>query len=44
MADDTSVSFWWILLFVALTLGVAAGAVLYVGGGLFDTSGFLLPV
>ncbi|WP_256504135.1 hypothetical protein [Halorussus salilacus] len=44
MAEDTSVSFWWIALFVALTLAVAAGAVLFVGGDLVDTSGFVVPV
>ena len=44
MADDSSVSFWWVLLFVLLTLGVAAGAVLFVGGSLFGTSALILPV
>jgi hypothetical protein len=44
MADDSSVSFWWILLFVLLTLGVAAGAVLFVGGDLFGTAGLILPI
>lgn len=44
MADDTSVPLWWIAVFIALTLAVAAGAVLFVGGDLVDASGFVLPV
>lgn len=32
MADESSISFWWILLFVVLTLGFAAWAILFVGG------------
>lgn len=44
MADDTSVRFWWILVFVALALGVGAGAVLFVGGDLLGSPGFLVPV
>ncbi|NHN60855.1 MULTISPECIES: hypothetical protein [Halorussus] len=45
MADDSSVSFWWVLLFVLLTLAVTAGAVLFVGGDLIvPPSGFVLPV
>lgn len=43
MADDSSVSFWWVLLFILLTLGVAAGAVLFVGGDIITSSGFVLP-
>lgn len=43
MADDNSVSFWWVLLFVILALGVAAGAIFFVGGDLFGTSGFIVP-
>ncbi|WP_280178805.1 hypothetical protein [Halorussus halobius] len=34
MADDSSVSLWWVLLFVVLALSVGAGAVLFVGGDL----------
>lgn len=34
MADDRSVSFWWVALFVILALGVGVGAVLFVGGDL----------
>lgn len=33
MAEE-SVPLWWILLFVLLALGLAAGAILYVGGEL----------
>ena len=44
MADDNSISFWWILLFVILALGVAAGAVLFVGGDLFASPGFVVSV
>lgn len=43
MANDTSVSFWWILVFVLLTLALTAGAVLFVGGDLMGSSQFLLP-
>ena len=42
MADDTSVSFWWILVFVVLTLAVGAGAILFVGGDLFGSSQFVV--
>lgn len=38
MADETSVSFWWILLFVLLALGAGAGAVLFVGGQLVSVA------
>lgn len=41
MADESSVPFWWILLFVALALGIAAGAVLLVGGEILASTGFL---
>lgn len=44
MANDTSVPFWWVLLFVVLALGVGAGAILFVGGDLLGSSGLLLPV
>lgn len=44
MADDSSVSIWWILLFVLLTLAIGAGAVLFVGGNLIAPAQFLLPV
>lgn len=44
MADDNSISFWWVLLFVVLTLALAAGAVLFVGGDLISSPGFALPV
>lgn len=44
MADDSSISFWWILLFVILALGVAAGAVLFVGGDLIAPPGFVVAV
>jgi hypothetical protein len=43
MADDNSVSTWWVVLFVLLALGVAAGAIVFVGGDLFGASGFLAP-
>jgi hypothetical protein len=42
MADSSSVPFWWILLFVILTLSVAAGAILFVGGQLLSV-GVALP-
>lgn len=44
MADDSSVSFWWVLLFVLLALGVAAVAVLFVGGELIAPPGVVVPV
>lgn len=44
MADDSSVSFWWILLFALLALGVGAAAILFVGGQLIAASGFVLPL
>ncbi|MFC7081807.1 hypothetical protein [Halorussus caseinilyticus] len=44
MADDSSVSLWWVLLFVLLTLAVAAGAILFIGGNLVVPPGFVLPV
>lgn len=44
MADDNSVSFWWIVLFVLLTLAVGAAAVLFVGGDLITPPGFLVLV
>jgi hypothetical protein len=43
MADDSSVSLWWVLLFVLLALGVAAGAILFVGGDLITSAGFVFP-
>lgn len=43
MANDTSVPFWWILLFVVLALALGAGAVAFVGGDLVGSSGFLVP-
>lgn len=44
MADDSSVSLWWVLLFVLLTLAIAAGAVLFVGGDIVVPSAFVLPI
>jgi len=43
MATDTSVPFWWVLVFVALALGAGAAAILLVGGDLLGSSGFLVP-
>ncbi|WP_267905098.1 hypothetical protein [Halorussus halophilus] len=43
MADDSSVSFWWILLFILLALAVGAGAVLFVGGSLVTPPQFVVP-
>ena len=43
MANDTSVSFWWVLVFVLLALALGAGAVLFVGGNLMGSSQFLVP-
>ena len=44
MAASESVSFWWIVLFLLLALGIAAVAVYAVGGSLVDTgTGALLP-
>lgn len=44
MADDSSVSFWWVVLFVVLALGVAAGAILFVGGDFTAATGLKLRV
>lgn len=44
MADDSSVSLWWVLLFVILTLAVGAGAVLFVGGDLIVPPEFVAPL
>lgn len=44
MANDSSVSFWWILVFVLLALALSAGAVLFVGGDLIGSAQFLFPV
>lgn len=44
MADDSSVSLWWVLLFILLALAVAAGAILFVGGDLLVPAQFVLPV
>ena len=44
MAESTVVPFWWIVVFVILALGVAAGAILFVGGELVGSVGVLLPV
>ncbi len=41
MAEEGSVPFWWIVLFVLLTLGFGAGAILFVGGDLFGSLRFL---
>ncbi|WP_269814483.1 hypothetical protein [Halorussus litoreus] len=43
MADDTSISFWWIVLFVLLALGAGAGAVLFVGSDLVSAAGLVIP-
>ena len=42
MAESNSVSFWWIVAFLLLALGVGVVAVYAVGGTLID-SGLLLP-
>ncbi len=44
MAASDSVSFWWIVLFLLLALGIAVIGVYAVGGSLVDTTaGVLLP-
>lgn len=40
MADDDSVSLWWVVVFVLLALSLGAGAVLYVGGDLLASVWF----
>lgn len=42
MAEQTSVPFWWIVLFFALALGAGALAVVAVGGTL--VAGSVLPL
>lgn len=39
MADNDSVPVWWVVVFLALALGVGAYAVLAVGGSLLTTVG-----
>lgn len=42
MADSsTSISLWWVLLFLVLALGAGAGIVLAVGGSLVASGAFL---
>lgn len=40
---DPSIPLSWIVVFLLLTLGLAAAAVLFVGGSLTGGGGFLLP-
>ena len=35
MAENSSVPFWWIVVFVLLTLGAGVGSIYLVGGSLF---------
>lgn len=35
MAEDGSVPFWWIVLFVLLALGAGIGSISLVGGSIF---------
>jgi len=37
MADNGSVPFWWIVVFVLVALGAGIGSVYLVGGSLFTT-------
>lgn len=41
---DPSLPVAWILIFLLLTLGLAAAGVLFVGGDLVASGGFLFPV
>ncbi|MFB6177294.1 MAG: hypothetical protein ABEI99_09165 [Halobaculum sp.] len=43
-AENGSVPLWWILVFLLLTLGGGAYAVLSVGGSLIDAAGVLVPL
>ena len=43
MAEANSVSFWWIVMFLILALGIGAVAVYAVGGTLIQSGGVLLP-
>ncbi|WP_224270256.1 hypothetical protein [Haloprofundus salinisoli] len=44
MAEDETVPFWWVVLFLALALGAGAIAVTSVGGSLIDSTGVVLPL
>ncbi len=41
MANDDSVPFWWIVLFLLVALGLAYAGILYVGGSLSGATGFI---
>jgi hypothetical protein len=41
MADDDSVPFWWIVLFLLVALGLAYAGILYVGGSVSGAAGFI---
>lgn len=41
MANDDSVPFWWIVLFLLVALGLAYAGILYVGGSFSGTTGFI---
>ncbi len=42
MADSDSVPFWWIVLFILLTLGAGIGAVAAVGGSIIMAPIFVI--
>jgi hypothetical protein len=44
MAESDSPSFWWIVLFLLLALGLGAAAVQFAGGTLINSGGFVLPL
>jgi hypothetical protein len=45
MAENESIPFWWIALFVLLALGLGAAAVLAVGGSLIESgAGAIVPL
>jgi len=37
MAENSSVQFWWIVVFVLLALGAGIGSIYLVGGSLFTS-------
>ncbi|WP_168191224.1 hypothetical protein [Haloprofundus sp. MHR1] len=44
MAEDETVPFWWVVLFLVLALGAGVIAVTSVGGSLVSSPGLALPL
>lgn len=44
MAESNRVPFWWIVLFLVLTLGLGGAAILSMGGTLVNSPGVVAPL